>query len=130
MFIDIDVNIILNQRTSYLRHKCCKKAIDCCRTCILIIHFHEIAISYESQLKTQLIFWVSSANHNVGLQSYLHFKICQMIYLLSIYQVMEDFQIYNWLLNYDSSKISAILAILSNITLFLQNFLKYCWIIK
>ena len=47
--LDIDVNDNLNYRTNYLLRKCRKKVnankLDCLRTRILIVTFHEIAIN-------------------------------------------------------------------------------------
>ena len=83
--LDIDVNDILNYRTNYLLRKCRKKAIankqDYLSTRLLIVAFHEIAINYELELKSQLFLSDISANYNVGLPRSLHFKLCQMIYL-------------------------------------------------
>ena len=81
--LDIDINDILNCRTNYLLHKCRKKAIankqDCLSTRLLIVTFHETAIKYESDLKTQLVFLDISNNHNVGSPRSFHFKFYQMI---------------------------------------------------
>ena len=50
-------------------------------TRLLIVAFHEIAINYELELKSQLFLSDISTNYNVGLPRSLHFKLCQMIYL-------------------------------------------------
>ena len=95
--LDIDVNDILNQSTNLLR-KWRKKVIaskqDCLSTRLLIITFHEIAIKYESELKTQLVLWDISTNHNVGSPRSLHFKFCQMIYLFRTFIMLWRIFIY------------------------------------
>ena len=81
-------------------------------TRLLIVTFHEIAIKYDSELKTQLVLLDISKNPNVESQRSLHFKFRQMIYLFKmIYHVMKDFHLCSWLPSYDLSKISAKLAI-------------------
>ena len=52
---------------------------------LLIVTFHEVAMKYESKLKTQLILLDISTNHNVGSPRSLHFKVCQMIYLSKMF---------------------------------------------
>ena len=91
--LDIDVNDILNYRTNYLLCKCRKKAIankqDSLITRLLIVTFHEIAINYESELKTQLVLLDISTNHIVGLPRFLRFRFCQMIYLLKTFIMLR-----------------------------------------
>ena len=55
---------------------------------ILIVTFYEIAINYESQLKTQLTLLDISTNHSVGSPRSLHFKFCQMIYLFKTFIIL------------------------------------------
>ena len=87
--LDIDVNDILNYRTNNLLRKCRTKAIgnklDCLGTRLLIVTFYEIAIKYESELKTQLVLLDISTSHNVGSPRSLHFKFCHMIYLFKTF---------------------------------------------
>ena len=87
--LDIDVNNVLNYRTNYLLRKCRKKEIgnkqDCLSTLLSIVTFHEIAIKYESELKTQLVLLHISSNYNVGPLRSPHFKFCQMIYLFKAF---------------------------------------------
>ena len=52
---------------------------------LLIVTFHEIAMKYESELKTQLILLDISTNHNMELLRSLHLKFCQMIYLFKTF---------------------------------------------
>ena len=53
-------------------------------TYLFIVKFHEVAINYELELETQLIFLDIPANHNMGLPSSIHLKFCQMVYLLNM----------------------------------------------
>ena len=96
--LDIDVNDILNCRTNYFLRKFHKKAIanrqDYFNTCLLIVTFHEIAIKYESELKTQFLLLDISTNHNVGLPRSLHLKFCQMIYLFMTFIILGRIFIY------------------------------------
>ena len=66
--LDIDVNDILNYRTNYLLRKCRKKAIanisNYLSARLSIVTFHEIAIKYESELKTELVLLDISTIHN------------------------------------------------------------------
>ena len=82
--LDIDINDILNYRTNYLLRESREKAIvnkqDCWSPHLSSVTFHEIAIKYESDLKTQLVLLDISANQNVGSPRSLRFKFCQMIY--------------------------------------------------
>ena len=48
---------------------------------LLIVTFYEIVIKCGLELKTQLLLFDNSTNHNVGLPRALHFNFCQMIYL-------------------------------------------------
>ena len=69
--------------------------------CLLIVTFHEIAIKYESELKTQLVLLDISTNHNVGLPKYLHLKFCQMMLCIQdAYHVMKDFYLCGQLLSF------------------------------
>ena len=61
------------------------------RLWFLIVTFHEIVMKYESGLKTQLVLLNISTNHSVGLARSLHFKFCQMIYLLKTSSCSEGF---------------------------------------
>ena len=52
---------------------------------LLIVTFHETAIKYESDLKTQFVLKDISTNHNVGSLRSFHLKFCQMIYLFKTF---------------------------------------------
>ena len=72
----------------------------------MIVTVHKIAINYELKLKTQLTFKGIFVNHNVKLSRSLHFRICQMIYLLKdVYYILRDFYVRNWLLSYECDQI-------------------------
>ena len=96
--------------------KFCNKAIangqNCLDTRLLIVTFHEIAISHESELKTQLVLLDISTNHNVRSQRSLQFKFCQMIYLFKTLVIIWRIFIYAvGYLVYDPLKIFAKLVI-------------------
>ena len=78
----------------------------------LVITFHEIAIKYESELKTQFVLLDISSNHNVRLPRYLRLKFCQMIYLFKMFIML--WRIFNYAAGYlgiTFQRISAKLAI-------------------
>ena len=54
-------------------------------TRLLIVTFHEIAIKYEPELKTQFVLLNISTNHNVGSPRSLHLKFCRIIYLFKTF---------------------------------------------
>ena len=97
---DINLNEILNYCANYLLRKC-RKAVgnkwDHWNTCIILsITFHEIALSYKSQLKPHLIYFGILGDHNfVCRGSFLHFVILQIMYLF------KDCHLRNRSLNYD-----------------------------
>ena len=73
---------------------------------------HEVAIKYESELKTLLVLLDLSVNNNMGSPRYLHFRFCQMIYLFKTFTMLRRvFHLCGSLLSYDLSKISAKLVI-------------------
>ena len=90
--LDIDVNDISNYHVNYLLRKRRKKAVaniqDCLNTGLLTVTFHEIAIKYESELKTQFVLLELSSNNNVGSPRSLHLKFCQMIYLFNTFIIL------------------------------------------
>ena len=94
-------------------------------TRLLIVTFHEIAIKYESELKTLKTLLIST-NHNVGSPRYLHFKFCQMIYLFKTFIMLRRIFTYvvGYLVSYDLSKISAKLAISLKHNIILAKFLE------
>ena len=87
--LGINVNEPLNYRMKYSLRKCCKKVItnkqDYLSTCVLILTFHETAINYQPELKTQLVLLDISTTHNLESSWSLRFKFCQMIYLLKTF---------------------------------------------
>ena len=96
--LDIDINDILNYRTNYLLRKSREKAIvnkqDCLSTHLSIVAFHEIAIKYKSDLKTQLVLLDISVNQNVGSPRSLRFKFCRMIYQFNAFIMLSRNFIY------------------------------------
>ena len=60
----------------------------------MIVTFHEIAINYKSQLKTESIFVGISANQNVGSSEFFDFKFCQIIYLFKTFIMLGRIFIY------------------------------------
>ena len=82
------------------------------KTRLLIVTFHEIAIKYQSELKTRFVLLDISSTHNVGSPRSLLLKFCQMIYLFKTFIMLRrDFHLCDWLLSYDLSKISVKLVI-------------------
>ena len=98
--LDIDINDILNCRTNYLLRKCRKKAIanklDYFNTRLLIVTFHEIAIKYGPELKTEFILLDISTCHNVGLPRSLHLKFCQMFFFFYLLYLSSELK-YNFM---------------------------------
>ena len=61
---------------------------------LLIVTFHEIAIKYESELKSQFVILDIPLNHNMGLPRSLHLKFCQIVYLFKMFIMLCRIFIY------------------------------------
>ena len=106
---DINVNEILNYCANNLLRKC-RKAVgnkwDYWNTCIILsITFHEIALSYKSQLKPHLIYFGILGDHNLGLSRVLS-SLCNFTNYVSVYadilkNIVKDCHLRNRSLNYD-----------------------------
>ena len=81
-------------------------------TRLLIVTFHEIAINYESELKTQVRFIRYFYEPYRGITEVPSLEILSNDLSISgVYHVMKDFHLCSWLLSSDLSKISGKLAI-------------------
>ena len=96
----------------------------------MIVTFHEIAKSYESELKTQVRFIRYFYKPYRGITEVPSLEILSNdLSIYDVYHVMKDFHLCGWLLSCDLSKILVKLVISLKHNIIFENFVKYYWTI-